>query len=124
MNDKKSGFMGFKDKLMSKISEVVDGKKDNADIDPDDILANRVRDIELKLSEVQSAHKEQEQRVGELNKLISQLNGDIHAMREESSEIEDEDEDEDEDTEDDSQDVSDVEDPEDKDKDKDKDKDS
>ena len=92
MTKKKSGLAGLRetlkiDKLMDKISEVVDGKSSMSDIDTDDVIANRIKEIHELVDKTRKVHQEQANAFGELAGLLKKLLADIVTLREEASEL-------------------------------------
>jgi len=90
MTKKKSGLAGLRetlkiDKLMDKLSEVVDGKSTVSDIDSDDVIANRIKQIHELVDQTRRVHEEQAKSFAELGFLLKQLLVDIVNSNEQSS---------------------------------------
>ena len=61
MSEKKSGLSGLKEslglgKIMSKISEVVDGKKTMPEMNEDDVIGCRIKEMRDELDALQKTH--------------------------------------------------------------------
>ena len=92
MDKKKSGLAGLRetlkiDKIMDKISEVVDGKSNFKDIDKDDVIANRIKDIHSTVDAARKIHQEQAKVFSTLSGLLKKLHEDVIQLREASSVI-------------------------------------
>jgi hypothetical protein len=93
MTDKKKpGLAGLKetlkiDKLLSKITEVVDGKKPLANVDGGDVIGSRIKEMRDLVDTMENSYRDMHKQLVQMANLLAYLLDDISADREGSCDI-------------------------------------
>ncbi len=94
MSEKKSGLSGLKEslglgKIMSKISEVVDGKKSMPEMNEDDVIGCRIKEMRDELDALQKTHGVLRDHIRKLSQSLAMLLDDVIKEREASCDLDD-----------------------------------